>query len=322
MSEKPNSEIESNRFNRRRLLATTGVALGGGLTVGTTSVSADSCEQPDWLEDGSEDDYDEENVVESDTDEAGWVHAANYFVGAFENASNELMFECATAVAGFDYCGDASYDAYLRGHGTKIDVDNGSLYANQDSDSICVWPEGAGESSGSTIAGDLAWTAAKGAVGLINPQVGATVLAADLVATAVFAEQFDGSDGNNSEYYAWAHQGGYFEEPRYNQLGHVLDFYVKPDDTSGQTKAADVNFEHYVSSNDIDHFDSNQDPSFDTSKTYNFEYYDFTNSLGMGTMLDEDELERKNFPSSFAEKGPVRRLPMENASMTIKEREN
>lgn len=312
----------SNKVPRRKLLATTGVALGSGLTVGTTRVSADSCEQPNWLENGSKDDYDEADVAESDTDEAGWIHAANYFVGAYENASNELMFECATSVAGFDNCGDSANDAYLSGHGTKIDVDNGTLYANQDIDRIGVWPGNPEDNPDTSLAGDLAWTAAKGALGLINPQVGAGVLAADLVATAVFSDQFSGSDGNNSEYYAWGYSGGFWEEPSFNQLGHVLDFYVEPDDSPGQTKAADVSFEHYVASGDKNYFDSFQNPTFETEKTYNYEYYDFTSTSGTGTRLDEDEIEKKGFPSSFAEKRPVRRLPMENATMTVEEREN
>ncbi|WP_152420675.1 hypothetical protein, partial [Halorubrum tebenquichense] len=87
-------------------------------------------------------------------------------------------------------------------HGTIIDVSKGSLYPNQNPESLGHYPERSDDDSFDTGGVDLAYTAVKAAIGVLssNPYVNATLGAESIVSE--FVEDSSSSDNvdNTQEY--------------------------------------------------------------------------------------------------------------------------
>ncbi|WP_323190925.1 hypothetical protein [Halostella sp. PRR32] len=300
-----------NKINRRKVLSMSGASISA-VSFGIGKARADSCTEPDWLEDGSRWNYDNPDLVDSDDLDDGWVYSTTYMLPMFTNGNGESLFHGATAVFGFDDCGTGNYEAMIKGQGTKIEVNDGSLYASMDPERVCVWPDTAGPAEQTNVEANIAWTAIKGAVGLANMKVGAAILAADLFESAVFTDGHS-DELNNGMYYAWGHTNNkWLSTLRHNIVGHFIDFFIMPETTVEPVK---FNLHHYINTHQRNIYDSSRDPLHECEENYEFTCGAGISTQNLNNRLTKGEIESLGLPEEFVQGGPVYRVPPDRISM-------
>lgn len=305
-------------LTRRKVLATSTASLGA-FGIGSSIVSADDCQKPDWIKDSGLDRDDLRNygpeIVDMETDNAQWIYSATCMLPMYTNSLGDEIFHGVTAAYNFDNCGTGNQDAMIKGHGSRIDVKEGSLFASVDPGKMAVWPNTAGEAKDEKLENKIGFTALKGALGLANPEVGAAILAADLMETAISTLGYSDGDENSHEY-AWGHSNNeWLNDIYHNVAGHAVEFLIDPNGSS----TIEFDMHHYVASNDKDFYDKRfATPMFEMENTYKMK-----SGYGMWGQkasqkvekVDEEEIERVGLPEEFAKHRPIYKTIPEDASL-------
>ncbi|SFB71828.1 hypothetical protein SAMN05444422_101444 [Halobiforma haloterrestris] len=201
-----------DKINRRKLLtmvpgsvATTGIA-------GIATASDDRFCEPDWADDGDEDEFSDEDTEDSASKVVvsrnetvrinSEIHINNVFIG-----SGDFFFDIG--VGGYIESApnpdkpspDCDRQA-IKTHGLSLNISEASLFSTGHSDQILVAPDAAAGDSESDVS-DLGFTILSGAIGLANTKASAAVTAAEAVSTGLDVIGEEEEDGDNYVEYLW-----------------------------------------------------------------------------------------------------------------------